>query len=197
MLRLTSELNISANATRAALCRLVKQGWLQRNKIEGRAVYLLTPLGRERLEEVRPRIFSSRHSDWDGQWTILTYSVPERLGHHRDRLRRELEFLGFGSMTPSTWISPNALVDITLRHLSLGTSMVTSTCSALDKQAHSPTTCLSRDVTTWKASSDIMCGSSKTGAGSVRGSLPPIVPPRTRVLLQRCNWCMTLPTLSI
>jgi phenylacetic acid degradation operon negative regulatory protein len=119
MLRLTSELNISANATRAALCRLVKQGWLQRNKIEGRAVYLLTPLGRERLEEVRPRIFSSRHSDWDGQWTILTYSVPERLGHHRDRLRRELEFLGFGSMTPSTWISPNALVDITLRHLSL------------------------------------------------------------------------------
>jgi phenylacetic acid degradation operon negative regulatory protein len=119
MLRLTSALDISPNATRAALCRLVKQGWLQRNKIDGRALYLLTPVGRERLEEVRPRIFSSRHGTWDGQWTVLTYSVPERLGRHRDRLRRELTFLGFGSMTPSTWISPNPLVEITLRHLSL------------------------------------------------------------------------------
>jgi phenylacetic acid degradation operon negative regulatory protein len=119
LLRLTSELGISPSAARAALCRLAKQGWLQRNVEGRRAFYVLTPLGRERLEEVRPRMFSSRHATWDGQWTILTYSVPERLSHQRDRLRRELTFLGFGSMTPATWISPNPLVEITLRHLSL------------------------------------------------------------------------------
>jgi phenylacetic acid degradation operon negative regulatory protein len=119
LLRLTSELGISPSAARAALCRLSKQGWLQRNTDNGRAFYVLTPVGRERLEEVRPRIFSPRHATWDGQWTILTYSVPKRLGKHRDRLRRELTFLGWGSMTPATWISPNSLVEVTLRHLSL------------------------------------------------------------------------------
>lgn len=119
LLRLTSELGISPSAARAALCRLTKQGWLQRNADDHSTFYLLTPLGRERLEEVRPKMFSPRHATWDGQWTVLTYSVPERLGRHRDRLRRELTFLGFGSMTPATWISPNPLVDIALRHLSL------------------------------------------------------------------------------
>ncbi len=119
MLRLTSELGIAPSATRAALCRLAKPGWLQRTFEGNRTFYALTPVGRERLEEVRPRMFSPRRATWDGQWTILTYSVPERLGQHRDRLRRELTFLGFGSMTPATWISPNPVVEVTLRHLSL------------------------------------------------------------------------------
>lgn len=119
MVRLTSELAISPNATRAALCRLAKQRWLQRLSNDGHTFYSLTPLGRERLEEIQPRIFSSRHATWDGQWTILTYTLPERLARYRDRLRRELTFLGYGSMTPATWISPNPLVEVTLRHLSL------------------------------------------------------------------------------
>jgi phenylacetic acid degradation operon negative regulatory protein len=101
------------------LCRLTKLGWLHRDSQGNRSFYALTSVGRERLEEVRPRMFSPRHAEWDGQWTILTYSVPERLGQHRDRLRRELTFLGFGSMTPATWISPNPLVEVTLRHLAL------------------------------------------------------------------------------
>lgn len=119
MVRLTSELGISPNATRAALCRLGKQGWLDREEREDGSYYVLNDLGRERLEEVHPRIFSLRHGSWDGRWTILTYSVPERLARYRDRLRRELTFLGYGPMTPSTWISPNPLVEVTLRHLSL------------------------------------------------------------------------------
>ena len=119
ILRFTSELGISSNASRAAICRLAKQGWLERVAADRQIFYALTPVGRERLEEIRPRIFSSRHGTWDGQWTILTYSVPERLSHHRDRLRRELTFLGFGSITRGTWISPNMLVEPTLRHLSL------------------------------------------------------------------------------
>jgi phenylacetic acid degradation operon negative regulatory protein len=119
LVRLTTELGISPNATRAALCRLAQQGWLERNTGNGQTFYLLTPLGRERLDEIHPRLFSPRHGTWDGRWTILTYSVPERLARHRDRLRRELTFLGYGSMTPATWISPNPLVDITLRHLAL------------------------------------------------------------------------------
>jgi len=119
LVRLTSALGISPNATRAALCRLTKDGWVQRTTDEEYTLYVLTPMGRERLEEIHPRLFSPRHGTWDGMWTILTYSVPERLARSRDRLRRELTFLGYGSMTPATWISPNPLVDVTLRHLSL------------------------------------------------------------------------------
>jgi phenylacetic acid degradation operon negative regulatory protein len=119
MVRLTSEIGISPNATRAALCRLSQQRWLERTTNGGHALYTLTQAGSERLREIHPRIFSPKHSVWDGQWTILTYSVPERLARHRDRLRRELTFLGYGSLTPATWISPNPLVEVTLRHLSL------------------------------------------------------------------------------
>jgi phenylacetic acid degradation operon negative regulatory protein len=119
MVRLTSEIGISPNATRAALCRLAKQDWLQRTTDGHHTLYALTPAGCERLGEIHPRIFTPKHSVWDGQWTILTYSIPERLARHRDRLRRELTFLGYGSLTPATWISPNPLIEITLRHLSL------------------------------------------------------------------------------
>lgn len=119
LLRLTSAVGLSQNAARAAICRLAKQGWLERSTHQKHGFYALTPIGRERLAEVRPRIFATHTDSWDGHWTILTYTVSERVRHYRDRLRRELTWLGFGPLTPATWISPNPVVEMTLRHLAL------------------------------------------------------------------------------
>jgi phenylacetic acid degradation operon negative regulatory protein len=117
LLALGNELELSTTAMRAALCRLCRQGWLQATPWEKQSYYALTEMGRERVEEAAPRIFTPQVEKWDGQWTILTYSLPERLRPCRDRLRRELTWLGFGPLLPSIWISPHPAVELTLRHL--------------------------------------------------------------------------------
>lgn len=119
LLRLCEELGFTAVAVRAALCRLSQQGWLERSTFQKQSYYSLTTMGTERVEEAAPRIFSPHASTWDGQWTILIYSLPERLRHYREQLRRELIWLGYGSLTPATWIIPKPVVDLTLRHLAL------------------------------------------------------------------------------
>ncbi len=119
LLQLTAELGFSATAVRAGLCRLCQQGWLERATWKKQSFYSLTQIGRERVEEAAPRIFAPRTEKWDGQWTILTYALPRNLRRHRDRLRRELIWLGFGPLAPATWITPNPVVEPTLRHLAL------------------------------------------------------------------------------
>ncbi len=117
LLALGEELKLTTTSLRAALCRLCSQGWLESSNYENRSYYALTDMGRERVEEAAPRIFAPHVEKWDGQWTILTYSLPEKFRPHRDRLRRELTWLGFGAMLPAVWISPRPIVDLTLRHL--------------------------------------------------------------------------------
>jgi phenylacetic acid degradation operon negative regulatory protein len=117
LLRLCSELGFSAVAVRAALCRLSQQGWVERTSVDKQSFYALTQMGSERVQEAAPRIFAPHVEKWDGQWTILTYSLPEKLRQHRERLRRELIWLGFGPLTPATWILPKPEVELTLRHL--------------------------------------------------------------------------------
>lgn len=117
LLALGAELGLSTTAMRAALCRLCGQGWLKASTWEKQRFYSLTAMGRERVEEAAPRIFAPDVERWDGQWTILTYSLPEKLRSQRDRMRRELNWLGYGLLLPSVWISPRSIVDVTLRHL--------------------------------------------------------------------------------
>ena len=52
------------------------------------------------------RFFAPDDATWDGRWRMLTYSVPEGRRADRDRLRRELTWLGFGPLSSSTWITP-------------------------------------------------------------------------------------------
>jgi phenylacetic acid degradation operon negative regulatory protein len=119
LLRLGKELGLTTTAMRAALCRLCQQGWLESKLVEKQSFYALTTMGRERVEEAAPRIFTPHAEQWDGQWTILTYSVPEKLRAYRDRLRRELTWLGFGQLLPSVWITPRPVVDLAQRHLAM------------------------------------------------------------------------------
>jgi phenylacetic acid degradation operon negative regulatory protein len=51
--------------------------------------------------------FPSHPRSWDGQWRLVTYSVPENERQARDRLRQELEWMGFGMLTNALWISPH------------------------------------------------------------------------------------------
>jgi phenylacetic acid degradation operon negative regulatory protein len=113
LLQLMEELAFTPEAVRVALSRMVADGWLSNRRIGRKSFYTLTERSQRRLDEAAARLFAPDHGTWDGRWRILTYSVPEGRRADRDRLRRELTWLGFGPLSNSTWISPSPLFERT------------------------------------------------------------------------------------
>src|SRR5690606_26995600 len=50
-------------------------------------------------------------TDWDGRWTVVTFSIPEAGRDVRRILRARLRDIGFGLLTDATWISPHDRTD--------------------------------------------------------------------------------------
>ena len=94
---------------RVLILRMRDEGWFD---AVVRAASRSTPSPREprSIAEGRQRIFLSKTGPWDGSWSLVIYTAPERLAT-RERLRRDLSWMGFGSLAPATWVSPLPLLD--------------------------------------------------------------------------------------
>jgi ring-1,2-phenylacetyl-CoA epoxidase subunit PaaA len=101
-----TELGISPATTRQALRRLVGQNIVEPERHGRLARYTLTGAGRRRLEDAADRIYLRRPLAWDGRWRMLTYTFAEDNRSARDALRREIEWLGYGSLGTGTWVCP-------------------------------------------------------------------------------------------
>jgi phenylacetic acid degradation operon negative regulatory protein len=119
LITLMQQLGFSSGAVRTALSRICQQGWLESTRDGKLSYYGLTERGRERMEEAALRIFRSRVGAWDGQWTVVTSVSSEGKREYRERLHREMEWLGFGRLTTGTWISPNPIARDAIQHLRL------------------------------------------------------------------------------
>jgi phenylacetic acid degradation operon negative regulatory protein len=102
---------VSEDTTRVTLSRVKREGWLDSRRVGRLSWYALTDKSWRLLDEGRERIFKRRQQDWDGTWRLIIYSVPEAERPVRERLRGTLEWLGFGTLAPSTWISPHDRID--------------------------------------------------------------------------------------
>ncbi len=102
-------LGFSEPAVRAAVSRSTRTGWLEVQKIGRKSYYALTPEVRWRVHRAVGRLYQPLDSQWDNNWHILTYSIPESAREARDQFRKELLILGFGALQPGVWISPNNL----------------------------------------------------------------------------------------
>lgn len=109
LIRLLTEFGHNEQSVRVAVSRIMKQGWLQSEKIGNKSYYYLTPRGEARIEEAAIRIFELTPKKWDGKWRMLMYTIPEEKRRIRDELRKELIWSGFGSISNGCWISPNNL----------------------------------------------------------------------------------------
>jgi phenylacetic acid degradation operon negative regulatory protein len=108
LIRLLEPLGVAEGHTRTVLSRMSGKGWLEVVRSGRRAYYALSARGRRLLEEGESRIHHPGPAvDWDGEWTLLAYSIPEELRPLRDRLRVRLSWLGFGSLGNGLWISPH------------------------------------------------------------------------------------------
>ncbi|AQT83974.1 phenylacetic acid degradation operon negative regulatory protein PaaX [Paenibacillus larvae subsp. pulvifaciens] len=108
---LMGEFGLTEQAVRAAISRMLRQGWLESRKVGNRSYYSMSPRGKKRLDEAAARIYKQETDKWNGKWCIASYNIPEKQRGMRDQLRKELAWLGFGMLTTSTWISPNDLAD--------------------------------------------------------------------------------------
>lgn len=106
IVRLAADLGISEAAVRSAASRLVADGWLTGERRGRERIYVLAPRGRRLVAEGRDRIFSRPNSEWDGSLCVVALSVPEARREVRDRMRKELSWLGFGSPSSALYVSP-------------------------------------------------------------------------------------------
>lgn len=105
LVALTQASGVQPAATRTAVSRLVREGWLEPAARDGRRGYAATPLAQERLEGTYARVYAPGPRSWDGTWHVV---VVDRGGQRRSReqVAASLGFLGYGRLAPATWVSP-------------------------------------------------------------------------------------------
>lgn len=104
---------IAAPATRATLDRVEQRGLIARERRGREIVFSPTPNGvtvlREATERVRdPHPF---HAPL-GQWTFVSFTLPEDLRSLRSRLRSTLTWEGFAPLRDGLWVAPGE-IDLT------------------------------------------------------------------------------------
>ena len=107
IINLLGLLGVGERATRTALSRMTQGGWLVATKQGRRSRYSLTERGWALLRQGESRIFEHPYVDWDGNWHLVVYSLPEKMRRIRRSLRQSLTWLGYASLAPGTWISPH------------------------------------------------------------------------------------------
>jgi phenylacetic acid degradation operon negative regulatory protein len=106
LIKLLGNFDLSEQSVRSAVSRMCQAGLLKVRRSGVRSFYSLTEEGHNLLTKGSQRIFTRKNNQWDGNWHIVIYSVPEKKREARDRLRHELNWMGYGPLSEATWISP-------------------------------------------------------------------------------------------
>lgn len=106
LIKLLEPLGLNQRLVRTSIFRLTKDGWLTSTQVGRRSFYSLTDTGRRRFESAFRRIYAELYPEWDGKWDlIITTQLDNEL---RKVVKKELEWLGFGNISPSVMAHPMA-----------------------------------------------------------------------------------------
>ena len=96
---------LNARQIRTAVFRLVQEDWLVSSQVGRRSYYSFTDFGIRHYEKAARRIYSAKEEEWDGKWTVV---VPAFIPNNkREQLRKELLWLGYGSIAPGLLAHPS------------------------------------------------------------------------------------------
>lgn len=98
---------VQSDAVRVVMSRLRREGWFTSERVGRQSVYVISDRTWALLDEGRARIFERAAASWAGQWYVVIYSVPETDRAARERLRKQLSWLGYGPLAASTWVCPH------------------------------------------------------------------------------------------
>lgn len=139
LVELLAEFDISEPSARAALNRLAKRNLLVTSK-RGRNTYYgpsvrAMPLLRETLKRI-VAFGTQEAKPWDGNWTVVAFSVPEVRRQTRHTIRTGLRWLGYAALYDGLWCSPWPEQDAALAMLSdLGVHSATVMRAEIDPRS--------------------------------------------------------------
>jgi phenylacetic acid degradation operon negative regulatory protein len=111
LITLFNNFGLSDQAVRSAVSRMCHADLLKVRSEGRKSYYSLTPRGHNLLSSGAQRIFIRKDATWNGNWNIVTYTIPEEERKTRDILRRELIWMGYGALSGATMISPYDLTN--------------------------------------------------------------------------------------
>lgn len=111
LVELGEDLGIPGPSMRVTIARLRERGWFEVRRDGRESIYRLSPASLVSIHEGGERIHRPTPIEWDGNWSMVIYTVPEADRQTRDELRRQLVWHGFGPLAPATWIRPRPLFD--------------------------------------------------------------------------------------
>ncbi|MEU2349238.1 PaaX family transcriptional regulator C-terminal domain-containing protein [Modestobacter sp. NPDC049651] len=110
LLRLLGSLGVAEAAARATLSRMSRKGLLARTPTGRTVAYTLTPAAETLLAKAGARVNAGTPFDHPGgEWTLLSYSMPESRRDLRHQLRAALTWAGFGGVRDGLWIAPGTV----------------------------------------------------------------------------------------
>ena len=93
--------------TSQVLGGLRRYKFVRRVKKEGGEIYLLTPKGEAKLQNIIiDEVIIKNPKNWDGKWHLVMYDFPIRFKKAREAFRWKLKDFGFFQFQKSAWIYP-------------------------------------------------------------------------------------------
>lgn len=106
LVTLLGAFGVEPATVRMTLTRLRRERWFTTRREGREASYVLSAHMLGVLQTGRERIWADYDEPWDHHWTTVVQQNGKPDRSTRDQLRRQLSWLGFGSLTPSTWMTP-------------------------------------------------------------------------------------------
>lgn len=99
---------IGEHAARTTLTRMGQRGLLHRHRAGSKVYLALTERTQQLLHDAEARVWSQGavNRSWSGDWTLLSFSLPESRRADRHQLRKRLSWEGFGMLQNGLWIAP-------------------------------------------------------------------------------------------
>ncbi|MCP2163224.1 PaaX family transcriptional regulator [Goodfellowiella coeruleoviolacea] len=110
---LLAEAGVSPAGARTAISRLARRGVLEGSRQGRNSSYRLTRAAAAVLSTGGRAIVSSAAdgAEWDRQWTLIAFSLPQHEVTQRRDLRGRLRWLGYAPLYDGLWVSPHDLSD--------------------------------------------------------------------------------------
>lgn len=110
LVRLAREVGVAQARARTGIARVKQHGLLLAER-ESTVGYRVNPAATTMLERGDRRIFTVRQMQPDDAWCLISFSIPESRRDIRHQLRRRLQWIGCGVVSPALWICPAYLQD--------------------------------------------------------------------------------------
>ncbi|WP_129790037.1 PaaX family transcriptional regulator C-terminal domain-containing protein [Promicromonospora panici] len=106
LVTLLGAFGVEPATVRMTLTRLRREHWFTTRREGRESSYVLSAHLLDVLQQGRERIFADYDEPWDQHWTTVVQQNEKPDRSTRDQLRRQLSWLGFGSLTVGTWMTP-------------------------------------------------------------------------------------------